>query len=269
MDLEIFNPDFLKQIPKQESFNALKTAFIDSMDLNCAGLKKAGVFFSAGIDSALIAKAVSERISHVQLFTVGLKDSQDLLFSERIAEEMNLKLNKRIVKESELKKFLLQAEDILGFSNRLQLQIAIPLLIGCIAVKKSKFKTVFCGQGADELFLGYSRFKTILKESGYKGVQDYQRELLQNYRENNLYRDEVISHSQEIDLRMPFLEKNFVLQSLAFSSKDNLISVDDPLRKHILRKLGKEFSLPIEVIERKKKAIQFGSGIAKKLKKLY
>jgi asparagine synthase (glutamine-hydrolysing) len=48
----------------------------------------------------------------------------------------------------------------------------------------------------------------------------------------------------------------------------NLKSSDDDLRKHILREIALELEAPPEIINRKKKALQYGSGILEDVRRI-
>jgi asparagine synthase (glutamine-hydrolysing) len=47
-----------------------------------------------------------------------------------------------------------------------------------------------------------------------------------------------------------------------------IVSHDDVLRKHIIRKIALSFEIPPEVVIRRKKALQYGSLIHKYYKKI-
>ena len=59
------------------------------------------------------------------------------------------------------------------------------------------------------------------------------------------------------------------MQAMAFPAGEKILSPADELRKHALRELGRSIGLPEKICCEKKKAIQFDSGTAKELKRLF
>ncbi|MFH1256149.1 MAG: asparagine synthase-related protein [Candidatus Diapherotrites archaeon] len=261
--------DFLKTVPAKTSFEQLLDSFNESISLSTSGLKRAGVLFSGGVDSSAIAKAVSEKVKNVSLYTVGMQGSPDVKEAEKTSQELGLKLHLRIVEKSELKDFALAALKTLCFFDEMQLTIAVPEFIACAEAKKHGEKILFSGQGSDELFCGYSSFKQTLAEKGLKGVETEIHSMLQQMWSRNFYRDEAIASRHFLDLSAPFLERGFLRSALAFPAKEKILSPKDELRKHPIRKIAQALGLSSAAYLRQKKAIQYGSGIGKEIVKLF
>jgi asparagine synthase (glutamine-hydrolysing) len=75
---------------------------------------------------------------------------------------------------------------------------------------------------------------------------------------------------QKYDIRIlqPFLSKEFISIAMKFPIHNKIMSNDDFLRKHIIRKIALSFDIPPEVIIRRKKAFQYGSLIHRYYKKI-
>lgn len=261
--------DFRKETPKKTSIQKLKNAFLNAVELETQGLKKTAVLFSAGLDSTLTAKIVSERIPDTKLITVGTQESEDIAFSEEIARELGLPLKKRIVKEEEIIGYALKTLKTLSFFDGMQLQIGMPEFIAGEEIKKMNLRTAFAGQGSDEIFAGYSNYKSILQEKGFKAVEEEIWASLKELWQRNLFRDEIIFSHHSIELGLPLLEKNFLMEAMALPAKQKIFSPKDELRKRALRKIALQLGVPKKVCERKKKAIQYGSGLAPKINRLF
>ena len=65
---------------------ALEKSFEKAIEKSTKGKNKAAVPFSGGVDSALIAKAVSEKIEDTVLFCAGTENSQAIRFAEKAAD---------------------------------------------------------------------------------------------------------------------------------------------------------------------------------------
>lgn len=266
---KIFDLEMLKnQLPKSCSLQQLKASFHAAVNRRTNGLKKVGVFFSGGVDSALIAKAVSEGVEKVKLYTAGVKDSADVKAAEQTAKELNFDLSLRIVDKPDIKEYLLKTMRAMTIFDELQLEIAVPLYIAAEQAKKENCKVVFSGQGSDELFCGYSAFKNILAENSYEKVENEMWSLLKNMWSRNLFRDEIVTMAHTLELRLPYLDLDFVRHAIAIPTEQKILSANDNLRKHPLRAIAKEYGLSASVYNRPKKAVQYGSGIGAIVKKL-
>lgn len=245
----------------------LCNALLYSIENEVFGVKKAAVLFSGGLDSSLIAALVSKKIQ-VILYCVGLKESYALKSSVNAAELLNLKLNRIIVSEKEIPRYLSAVKKLLKTENFLQLSIALPEFIALQKIKKDKIKHVFCGHGADELFFGYDEFRRLLSQKkSFDELEKLREKKLKNLFKDNLKRDFAIANHFKLKLHAPYLNENFKKIALTFSAEENVFSENDLLRKQVLRKLTQEF-IPKELALAKKKAIQYDSAIAKELKKL-
>lgn len=250
----------------------LEKAFWKSISQNTKDLNEAAVLFSAGIDSALIAKAVSKRAKNTVLFCAGIEGSRDLETARKTAEEMKLKLVERIVSEKEIKQAIPEVKAILSklkLDDALNLQIAVSEFFAMQAVKKTGIKIVFMGQGADELFAGYDAFRKIVREKGLKAVNAECKKFLEKASKIDLKRDKAIAKHFGLELRLPYCDKEFAKAALRIPACEKIKSENDLLRKHALRKLAKKLKVPEDCYSRPKKAMQYGSGIGKKIKKVF
>ena len=114
-----------------------------------------------------------------------------------------------------------------------------------------------CGQGADELFGGYARFRAEDAEYDLeKEVSDLVKRLPD--RENK------IAKKFGLELACPYLAESVIKAAEKYSPQERVGKVGkEPLRKAAL-KMG----LPNEIAQRKKKAAQYGSGSQRAIKSL-
>ncbi|MBI4044873.1 MAG: hypothetical protein HY392_04140 [Candidatus Diapherotrites archaeon] len=261
--------DFLKTVPKKHSFDSLFGSFQESVQLQTRTVKKAGVLFSGGIDSSVIAKAVSESVKEACLFTCGVEGSHDLSVADNTAQAFGLKLVAKVVAKDEVPQMALSAASSLFFFDKMQLGIGLPLFGACQEASKKGFRVVFSGQGSDEVFCGYSYYMKALRETGFAGVEKKIRESLEQMWFHDLLRDDALSMANSVELRLPFLEMEFLRQALAVPVSEKIKSASDNLRKHPVRKIGEKLGLSEELVFRPKKAMQYGSGFARELEKLF
>ena len=79
------------------------------------GLDKVGLIFSGGVDSSILAiilkeiaiqKEKSGELFDFKLFSVGLENSQDIKFSKKIANDLDLELEEIIINEDIIRRYL-------------------------------------------------------------------------------------------------------------------------------------------------------------------
>jgi asparagine synthase (glutamine-hydrolysing) len=71
----------------------------------------------------------------------------------------------------------------------------------------------------------------------------------------------------EVKIIQPMLSEKFIQYAKKIPVSDKILGKDDLLRKHIIRKLASEIGIPQISINKRKKAIQYGSLIHKALLK--
>ena len=210
------------------------------------------VSFSGGIDSTLVA-FLAKKYSNVELIAVGTPKSYDLEAAKTAAEMIEMALK---VIELEPKQMVAEGLDM---QNKLELKaIEIEFMLPFwIAAKNSKNSILMCGQGADELFGGYARFrKEEAKNDLTKEVSDLNKRL-QN-------RERKIAEIFNLELSCPYLSDIVVKAANSFSEKERIGDVG----KVPLRLAAKKLGLPNEIADRKKKAAQYGSGSQKAIRKI-
>ena len=125
-----------------------------------------GLVLSGGLDSSLIAALAKEHSEehsneNPECWTVGgSEDNPDLQAAQLVAKSLDLSLNSKIISEDDmwkgLPRFVWNGEDL-----DLTVFFWQPLF-----EKMSKdVKVGICGQGADELHGGYSRYRNLAKHS--------------------------------------------------------------------------------------------------------
>ena len=209
------------------------------------------ISFSGGIDSTLIA-FLAKKYTNIELIAVGVKGSHDLEAAKSAAKLINLDLTIKEINKS----------DIISEASILQKKLKLTqfevgfMLPFWIAAKNAKHSILMCGQGADEVFGGYARFREP------KNHPDLDKET------NNLLeiipkRENEIAKMFGLKLSCPYLSKEVIEASKDYSQEQHIgLNGKEKLRESAV-KLG----LPAEIANRKKKAAQYGSGIQKVLKK--
>jgi len=243
----------------------LKTNITDAVLKRVNGLSEVAVLFSAGVDSTLIAVLLKKYGIKTTLYTVGTKNSQDLEFAKKASEDIQLPLKTWIIDEEIIENNFIPTLNIIEDSNLMKLGVGMTINLTSQLASKDKHKVILSGQGADELFCGYNRYKRK-----YDNKKDLLEELtydLNNMYHVNLERDDKATMANSIELRVPYLDKKVINTAIKTQIKYMLHSQEDNLRKHILRDVAYELGVPEYIAYRPKKAAQYGTGIDKIIKK--
>ena len=283
--------DYKDYLDLKDSYEVYKELLMD--DLYSAVLKRVenitdvGLIFSGGVDStilALILKEIAQKRNdtntveegivkplNVKLYSVGVENSQDIKFSKKIAEELNLPLKTIIIDETTVKESIKPVLTAIEDDNIMKLGVGMTIYLATKAMKEDGIKVALSGQGADELFGGYNRYLKHFEENSlmdaYFSLDEEIYHDIANMYHVNLERDDAVSMANGVELRVPFLDKDIIDLALDIPGKYKIKNGEDLLRKHILRDVAKFIGVPDYIALRPKKAAQYGSGINKILKK--
>ena len=212
-----------------------------------------GVLFSGGVDSSVVAVLVA-RHSQPTLYTVGVEGAHDLTVAKSTAEGLGLDWVGVVVGEDEIRQAIKGMVPIFGTSPlTLSFEMPLFLVLGVAAED-----LLLCGQGADELYAGYSRYRSM-EEVSMRAAMAHDVEAL-------------LAHGMGVEKKAadafgktlihPFLDPEVVKVSLDLPL-EMLLRGDE--NKVILRDVGRALGLG-QIADRKKKAAQYGSGIMNAMK---
>ena len=210
------------------------------------------VSFSGGIDSTLIA-FLAQKHCDVELIAVGIPDAHDLKAARSASELIDMELKVIEVEPKDMITEGMEMQKCLNLSS-IEIEFMLPFWI---AAKNSDNSILMCGQGADELFGGYARFRA--EDAKYdleKEVSDLVNRLPD--RENK------IANKFGLELACPYLAESVIEAAEKYSPQERVGKIG----KEPLRKAALEMGLPKEIAQRKKKAAQYGSGSQKAIKSL-
>lgn len=215
------------------------------------------IAFSGGLDSSLIA-CLASRYTKPVLYVVGEENSSDVIGARTSASILHLPLKEIILSDSGVEEALPGIVDVLRSTNPVLVSYKIPQFF---VTRSAKEDVLLIGNGADELFGGYSKYERLDPGMVMEAMQSDLEKLLKI----EMPIDNRMGHEFGRTFEYPFLSADVI--EIAMEVPTNL-KVGEEGRKTILRDVAKMFGLPAEISERKKKAAQYGTGAMKILRRI-
>jgi len=222
----------------------LRNNLKEAVERNRAG----GMLLSGGVDTSILAFIARPSLG----FTVALKDcpASDLVYSEKISKLLGIQHKKMEFTTEEALRALPEVIGILktfdlALPNDLAIYLALKL------ARETRVSSVMTGDGADELFAGYSYMAELSPED----LERYIKRLSQNW----CFSANELGRALDVEIKQPFLDEDFVRFALEISPQ---LKVKDGVGKYILRKSFEDL-IPAEIVWRRKEPIEYGSGSTK------
>jgi asparagine synthase (glutamine-hydrolysing) len=258
----------VKQINMQTAAKKLQRLLEQSIEERVCGLREVSVAFSGGLDSSLIAFLAKNLGVDAHLISVSLKNQPEVEQVKEAAEALKMPLHVYFYNENDVEEALPKVLWVIESSDPIKAGVGIPIFWTSEKAAEMGFKVMLAGQGADELFGGYRRYLNNYSEHGEEFVQKTIFNDVVKMYETNFERDSKISSFHNVELRLPFATYKLAKFSSSLPLKLKIESTNDQLRKIVLRKVAKQIGLPPQIVNKRKKAIQYATGIDKTLKKL-
>jgi asparagine synthase (glutamine-hydrolysing) len=240
--------------------NAYQRALFMSMKKRTQDFKRVGIIFSGGIDSVIVAWLAKKMVPEVICYTAGIEGSTDIAFARNIAKKLKLKLRVNELTRNEVEQMIPEIINVIENTNAGQVEVAVPVYAAIKLAHEDGIKVMFTGQGADELFGGYSWYTKVVEKEGYQKLREHMTEdLLLLYKET-LEREDKIAMAHSIEMREPFLDMEIIRVSMRMDLKLNVKSQDDIFGKHVHRRVAQKLGIPKNIAYRIKEAAQHGSG---------
>jgi len=215
-----------------------------------------GTFLSGGLDSSIVTMLAAQQNPRMKAFTVGMAGSPDVEMARKVAAQLGIE---HVVQEFTLDDMLeLLPEAIYHIEsyNPSMVTGAVVTLMASRLATRHGVKVVLCGEGADELFGGYSAVRAL----SFLDLRRKLDELLRNLHKTELRRLDRMSMAATLEARVPFLDWDFVEYGFNLPSSEKIRAENGRrVEKWHLRKAFDGF-LPDELIWREKMPFDQGSG---------
>jgi asparagine synthase (glutamine-hydrolysing) len=229
---------------------------------------KAAVAFSGGLDSAVTALLAKRTNSKVAAVSVGLPGSPELSTVEHFARELDLPLTIETFPLDALEEYVRRVVWLIEEPNLMKVGVAIPLHWAAKVAADRGCKVMLCGQGSDELYGGYYKYARTLDSKGREALRAELYRSVVDSAQVNYERDDQATSPFGIELRTLFADLDVIRFSLSIPTEFKVRPGNDVTRKWVLRSTAKELGLPEDIVWRRKKAIQHGTGVENAIRRL-
>lgn len=213
-----------------------------------------GVSLSGGLDSSIISMIASQDTPGLHSFVVGVEGGEDLEASRLMAKTLGTRHHEYIYNEQDMLAVLPEVVYYLESFDPALVRSAIPNYM--LAKMAAEYvKVLLTGEGADELYAGYSYLRR------YDAPETLQKELIyitEALHNTNLQRGDRMSMAHGLEARVPFLDVDSVAMALSLPSEWKLQENGRPAKA--LLRCAYEGLLPDEIVYRPKMKFSKGAG---------
>jgi len=230
----------------------LKRQLHQLLDESCKKCKSNTIAMSGGLDSTIIAYLLKEKT--LQTITVISDDfvATDLTYCQLAAKELNIPVQITKTSTAEILSGIQETIKILKNFNDIEIRNSVVMFLVMQFIKKQGKNSIITGDGADEIFAGYSFLK--------KKSEEELAEELKRIKNVMHFPTQKLGESLNVRVESPFLDENVIE-----FAKD--IPINQFVNEHqgkiygkwILRKTF-ENELPSQIIWREKSPMQDGAG---------
>jgi asparagine synthase (glutamine-hydrolysing) len=245
----------------------LQTLLFESTKKRLQAIKKAAVAFSGGLDSSVVAMLAKICGVEIELITVGLDDQRELHRARAAARALELPLHIQTYTQEDVEQMLPKVLWLIEEPDVTKVGVAIPIFWTAQIASELGFTILLAGQGADELFGGYQRYLRDYA-AGDEVVRDSMYHDVISCHDKNFQRDNQACSVHKVELRLPFADLNVVTFSLRLPTHLKIESPEDHLRKRLLRLTAQNLGMPPFIVNRRKQAVQYATGVNKALRRL-
>ena len=247
----------------RDAVSTLRDALDGSLGEAAAGTENPAVAFSGGVDSAVVASAFD-----APLYVVGFPESHDVAAARSAARSTGRESDLQVVElsVSDVERAVPKVARATGRTNAMDVQIALPLYLAAERAAADGYGSLAVGQGADELFGGYAKVARAPDDPRVEAetVPGAAREVIRTL-PDQLERDVLALRGAGVEPVAPLLDDRVVRTALRLPGE--LLVDARGERKKAFRLAAREF-VPDRVAFREKKAVQYGSLVARELDRL-
>src|SRR3989338_9007335 len=164
----IENPFDNLETNRERAKRALAAKIIEAVKKRAGG--KFGILFAGGVDSTLIAFIAKKLGCDFTCYTVGLANSEDIMWAQRIAKECSFRHVSRILSQQEFESVVKNTAKLLNEPDVTKVSVGAVLYAGGKLALNDNIRSLFGGLGSEEIFAGYQRHSEALQQNNYEAL---------------------------------------------------------------------------------------------------
>ncbi len=211
------------------------------------------MLFSAGTDTSIIAYEAVKFKPKIPCLTLAFKhgNPKDTQFVKEMVSFLSLDQETHVFGREEVLEFYPKVVDALKKYDPMEIRNSLPVYIGLTLLRPKGHKTVFTGDGLDELF-GYPWQFHLTEEEFAKKQEEMWEEMG--------FSSMPMAKSLGMEIKAPYLDPHFMdwAKKLPIKLKINIMN-GERYSKWILRKAYEDV-LPKDVVWRPKAPLEQGTG---------
>ncbi|MBL8993820.1 MAG: asparagine synthetase B, partial [Spirochaetia bacterium] len=239
-------PEILKEIRRRLEQAVVKRLMSDV---------PVGVYLSGGLDSSVVAAFMRPHVVELHSFATGMKGAPDLEAARAVAKVLGTIHHELVYTPEEVDKALPEVIRFLESFDAPLVRSAVPMFF-VSKIAAQHVKVVLSGEGADELFAGYSYLGPFKGQA----LKNELAAMMDRLQDTNLQRADRMSMAHGLEARVPFLDLSLV-RYVSRIAADLLEPRSDRPEKWLLREACRGL-LPSEFLDRKKMKFSEGAGSA-------
>lgn len=221
---------------------------------SCDSCKSNTIALSGGLDSTIIAYFLKERKPNTVAIITKDFVASDLTYCQRVSKEFNMPLTINQVNTTDILSAIEETIKILKNFNDIEIRNNIVMYLAIKWAKEQNSPGIITGDGADELFAGYS---FLINKPENELEKEIQRVCSVMH-----FPTQKIGKALGIVVESPFLDEKIIEYSKTIPSDFKVRNEGEKRHgKWILRKTF-EKNIPMQIAWREKSPMQDGSGTA-------
>ena len=221
---------------------------------SCDSCKSNTIALSGGLDSTIIAYFLKERNPNTVAIIAKDFVASDLTYCQRVSKEFNIPLTINQVSTTDILSAIEETIKILKNFNDIEIRNNIVMYLAIKWAKEQNSQGIITGDGADELFAGYSFLINKPEDELEKEIQRVCSVMH--------FPTQKIGKALGVIVESPFLNEKIIEYSKTIPSDLKVRNEGEKRHgKWILRKTF-EKNIPMQIAWREKSPMQDGSGTA-------
>ncbi|MGD8395808.1 MAG: asparagine synthase B [Candidatus Eiseniibacteriota bacterium] len=247
----------VEQLSVAEHCRRIRTTLERAVEKRMMSDVPLGAFLSGGLDSSVIAAIARQHVDELHTFSVGVEGSDDLEAARTVARHLDTVHHEYVLTLDEVLERLPEIVYHLESYDQDLVRSAIPCYFTS-RLASEHVKVILTGEGADELFAGYTYYKGIPDD---EALRDELRRSVQALHNVNLQRVDRLTMAHSIEGRVPFLDTELIRLAQTVPARLKLRRSEHGVwqEKWILRKACEDL-LPPAITWRVKAQFDEGSG---------